>query len=44
MSNQITFTREKTRYRVIRFLLYFVITFFVIAGRSAQWVLNEWGI
>ena len=43
MSNQITFTREKTRYRVIRFLLYFVITFFVIAGRSAQWVLNEWG-
>ena len=43
MDSSTTFTREKTRYKVIRFLLYFLITFFVIAGRSAQWVLEEWG-
>ena len=43
MDNTEALTREKTRTKVIRFLLYFVITFFVIAGRSAQWVLNEWG-
>ena len=35
--------REKFRWKVIRFLLYFVITFFVIVGRSAQWVTEEWG-
>ena len=35
--------REKIRWKVIRFLLYFVITFFVIVGRSAQWVTEEWG-
>ncbi|MBP3873363.1 MAG: LTA synthase family protein [Lachnospiraceae bacterium] len=43
MSSNEAFAREKTRTKVIRFLLYFVITFFVIAGRSAQWVLQEWG-
>ncbi len=43
MSSSTEFSREKTRTKVIRFLLYFVITFFVIAGRAAQWVLNEWG-
>ena len=43
MSDTTAFTRERTRTKVIRFLLYFIITFFVIAGRSAQWVLNEWG-
>ena len=43
MGENTTFTREKTRKKVIRFLLYFAITFFVIAGRAAQWVLNEWG-
>ncbi len=42
-NNTETYSREKTRWKVIRFLLYFVITFFVIAGRAAQWVLVEWG-
>lgn len=34
---------EKFRWRVIRFLLYFAFGFFAIAGRSAQWVTEEWG-
>ncbi len=42
-SNSTIFTREKTRWKVIRFLLYFVIGFFIIGGRAAQWVLTEWG-
>ena len=37
------FVREKTRTKVIRWLLYFVMTFFIISGRTAQWILNEWG-
>ena len=43
MSETTEFTREKTRTKVIRFLLYFTITFFVIAGRASQWVTVEWG-
>ena len=38
-----SFVREKTRTKVIRWLLYFVMTFFIISGRTAQWILNEWG-
>ena len=38
-----TYVREKTRWKVIRVLLYVVITVGVIAGRSAQWVTEEWG-
>ncbi len=37
------FKRERLRWRVIRILLFFVTTLFLIAGRSAQWVLVEWG-
>ncbi len=42
-NNSEMYAREKARWKVIRFLLYFVITFFIIAGRAAQWVLSEWG-
>lgn len=37
------YPREKTRWRVIRFILYFVTTFMMIAGLSAKWVTDEWG-
>ena len=43
MSETTTFEREKRRTKVIRFLLYFTITFFVISGRTAQWIQAEWG-
>lgn len=39
----LAFVREKFRWKVIRFIFYFLTTFFVIAGRSAQWMLEEWG-
>ena len=35
--------REKARWRVIRFLLYFLMMFMMIAGLSAKWVTDEWG-
>lgn len=35
--------RAKFRWSVIRFLLYFVMTFMMIAGLSAKWVTDEWG-
>ena len=34
---------EKLRWKVIRFLMYFVMFFFLIAGRTAEWALDEWG-
>lgn len=37
------YVREKTRWKVIRVLLDIVIFLFVLAGRSAQWVNDEWG-
>jgi len=42
-SGKTAIVREKTRWRVIRFLMYFFMFFFVLAGRSAQWVTEEWG-
>ena len=35
--------REKARWRVIRFMLYFLMMFMLIAGLSAKWVTDEWG-
>ena len=35
--------REKARWRVIRFLLYFLMMFMMIAGLTAKWVTDEWG-
>ena len=43
MDSKVYLKREKTRWRVIRFLLYFVTTFMMIAGLSAKWVTDEWG-
>ena len=37
------YVREKTRWRVIRIILYIVIGLCLLAGRSAQWVTEEWG-
>ena len=37
------YVREKTRWRVIRIILYIMITLCLVAGRSAQWVTEEWG-
>ena len=37
------YVREKTRWTVIRVLLDIAIFIAVLAGRSAQWVTQEWG-
>ncbi len=34
---------EKTRWKVIRVILDIVIFLFIVAGRSAQWAVEEWG-
>ena len=37
------YVREKMRWHVIRFLLFFTMLLFLVLGRSAQWVTVEWG-
>ena len=41
--NENRYVREKTRWKVIRILLDIAIFIAVLAGRSAQWVTQEWG-
>ena len=37
------YPREKANFRVIRFIMYFVTTFMMIAGLTSKWVTDEWG-